>query len=411
MSRILPDQSPIRGQDFQGGVSHRPSLPWCPASCTSVCQMRVGMGTLGFVPVIRPSLSAIAPYEAGRSVEEVARRLGMDPGEFIKLASNESPLPPFPAVIEAVAAAAAGVNRYPDDGWYDLCHALGERLGVAPDQVIIGGGSSELLRVIALAVGGPGTSAVYAWPTFVVYRMASIIAGAETIEVPLREHVHDLEAMLAAIRPDTTVVYLCNPNNPTGTYVSADRVDAFIAQIPPQVLVVVDEAYYEFATAADYASALPAALALPNVVVTRTFSKVYGLAGLRVGYAVGQALTLRNLRRTQAPFTVNTLAQLAATVALGYPEEVALRARSNADERERLERELAMREVEFVPSQANFVYLHQGPTAFSDFMAEGVIVRAMSEDWIRVTVGTADENDRFLATLDRLRSKVSPMGA
>jgi histidinol-phosphate aminotransferase len=347
-------------------------------------------------------VSEIAPYEAGRPIEDVARSLGADPDQIIKLASNESPLPPFDPVIEAIAAAAGSVNRYPDNGWYELSRAVANHLGVDPDQLIFGGGSSEILRVIALAVGGPATSAVYAWPSFIIYRLASIVAGTDRIEVPLTHHFHDPEAMLAAIRPDTTVAYLCNPNNPTGTYLSGAAVAAFVEAVPDRVLVVVDEAYFEYVTASDYATALSLSLERPNLVVTRTFSKIYGLAALRVGYAVGQASTLRELRRAQAPFTVNSLAQVAALTALRYPGQVAARARVNHEERARIEKELAARQLEYVPSQANFVYLRAGSGAASELLTRGVIVRAMEEDWIRVTVGTVEENDRFLTALDQL---------
>ena len=352
------------------------------------------------MPAFRTGASALSPYQAGRPIEEVARDLGIDPDQLIKLASNESPIGPFPEVIEAVAAAASGVNRYPDNDWHDLSKAMSARLGVASDQLMFGGGSSELLNVIALSVGGAGTTAVYAWPSFIIYRMATALAGAEGIEVPLKQHTHDLEAMVAAIRPDTTVAYVCNPNNPTGTHVAADAVVRFIEQLPDRVLVVVDEAYHEFATAADYRTAIPEALRRPNVVVTRTFSKVYGLAGLRVGYAVGQSQTLLDLRRAQAPFTVNALAQVAAITALRFPEQVEQRARLNAEERTRLEKELAARDVVHVPSQANFVYIKS--SAYEALLAHGLIARPMGEEWIRVTIGAPEENERFLAALDEV---------
>lgn len=352
------------------------------------------------MPAFRTGASALSPYQAGRPIEEVARELGIDPDQLIKLASNESPVGPFPEVIEAVVAAAGGVNRYPDNDWHDLARAMSSSLGVAPDQLMFGGGSSELLRVIALSVGGAGTSAVYAWPSFIIYRMATALAGAEGIEVPLSQQTHDLEAMLAAIRPETTVVYVCNPNNPTGTHVAADAVRRFIEQVPDRVLVVIDEAYHEYVTAADYRTAIPEALLRPNVVVTRTFSKVYGLAGLRVGYAVGQSQTLLDLRRAQAPFTVNALAQVAAMTALKFPEQVQQRARLNAEERTRLEKELAARDVVHVPSQANFVYIKS--KAYEALLVHGVIARPMGEEWIRVTIGAPEENERFLAALDEI---------
>ena len=352
------------------------------------------------MPAFRTGASALSAYQAGRPIEEVARELGIDPDQLIKLASNESPVGPFPEVIEAVVAAASGVNRYPDNDWHDLAKAMSASLGVAPDQLMFGGGSSELLRVIALSLGGAGTSAVYAWPSFIIYRMATALAGAEGIEVPLTQHTHDLKAMLAAIRPETTVAYVCNPNNPTGTHAAADAVLRFIEQVPDRVLLVIDEAYHEYVTAADYRTAIPDALLRPNVVVTRTFSKVYGLAGLRVGYAVGQSQTLLDLRRAQAPFTVNALAQVAAITALKFPEQVQQRARLNAEERTRLEKELAARAIDHVGSQANFIYIRSN--AYEALLARGVIVRPMGEEWIRVTIGTPEENDRFLAVLDGL---------
>ena len=308
---------------------------------------------------MRPEVARIPPYEAGRPIEEVARSVGLDPATVIKLASNESPIPPFPEVVEAIAAAAAGINRYPDNDCYLLAEAVAERLQIEPRNLWFGGGTSELLRVVSLAIGGKATSAVYPWPSFVIYRLGSVLAGSTPIEVPLTaDHHLDLDAMLGAVRGDTTVVFLCNPNNPTGTHRSASDVTAFIDSVPERVLVVVDEAYSEYATAADYRSAMELALARPNVVVLRTFSKIYSLASLRVGYAIGQPSTLADLSAApRHPFTVSGLAQVAALTAIRYPLRVDQRARFNAEERTRLEKELETRHVEFVPSQANFVYL------------------------------------------------------
>lgn len=350
-------------------------------------------------------MARIPPYEAGRPIEEVARSVGLDPATVIKLASNESPIPPFPEVVEAIAAAAAASNRYPDNDCYLLAEAVAERLRIEPANLMFGGGSSELLRVISLAIGGKATSAVYPWPSFVIYRLGSVLAGSTPIEVPLTaDHHLDLDAMFVALRADTKVVFLCNPNNPTGTHRSASDVTAFIDAVPEKVLVVVDEAYSEYATAADYGSAMELALGRPNVIVLRTFSKIYSLASLRVGYAIGQPSTLADLRRAQAPFTVNGLAQVAALTAIRYPLRVDQRARFNAEERTRLEKELAARQLEFVPSQANFVYLRPRDDegeAFNGFLHKGVIVRQFG-GWIRVTIGTMDENDKFLDALDAL---------
>ena len=351
-------------------------------------------------------MAKIPPYEAGRPIEEVARSLGLDPATVIKLASNESPAPPFPEVIEAITAAAAGINRYPDNDWFELAEAVAHRLQIDPDHLMFGGGTSELLRVISLAVGGEGTSAVYPWPSFIIYRMGTVLAGSTPIEVPLTADYHlDLDAMSNAVRSDTTVVFLCNPNNPTGTHRSSADVTAFIDSIPPRALVVVDEAYFEYVTAADYRSASDMALDRPNVVVLRTFSKIYSLASLRVGYAIGQPSTLADLRRAQAPFTVSGLAQVAALTAVQYPNRVAERAEFNHGERSRIETALQTRRVKYVPSQANFIYLHPegiDDEAFQAFLQLGVIVRQLGGGWIRVTIGSLEENDRFLAALDSL---------
>ena len=354
---------------------------------------------------MRPEVARIPMYEAGRPIEEVARSMGLDPATVIKLASNESPIPPFPEVVAAIAAAAATINRYPDNDWHLLAEAVAERLRVEPENLMFGGGTSELLRVASQAMGGDATSAVYPWPSFIIYRMGSVLAGSTPIEVPLTpDYRLDLDAMLGAVRGDTTVVFLCNPNNPTGTHRSASDVTAFVNSLPERILVVVDEAYFEYATAADYRSAMNLALEKPNVIVLHTFSKIYSLASLRVGYAIGQPATLAGLRRAQAPFTVSGLAQVAALTAIRYPLRVDQRARFNAEERARLEKELEARQVEFVPSQANFVFLRpqeEESGAFDAFLHNGVIVRQFG-GWIRVTIGTVEENDRFLEALDAL---------
>lgn len=357
---------------------------------------------------LRPGLAGILPYEAGRPIEDVARSLGLDPETVIKLASNESPQPPFPEVVEAIAAAAGGVNRYPDNDWHEPTRALAPVLRISEDNLMFGGGSSDLLRVFSLALGGPGTSAVLAWPSFVIYRMAPLLAGSELIEVPLTsDHRFDSRAMIDAVRPDTTVLFVCNPNNPTGTYLSRSELSILISEVPSAVTVIVDEAYFEYVTAPDYATAIPEALERSNVVVTRTFSKIYGLAALRIGYAIGRPETLRELRRAQAPFTVSSLAQVAAVEALRYPSRVAERRRSNAEERSRVEKELEARHIEFVTSQANFVYLRPRDDhgqSFQRFLEAGVIVREMGEGFIRVTVGLPGENDRFIAALEQIRA-------
>jgi histidinol-phosphate aminotransferase len=356
------------------------------------------------MPSIRPEVSRLAPYEAGRPIEEVARQYGFSPDDVVKLASNESPEPPFPEALEAIAAAALSINRYPDNGWEELAEAVGGWLSVRGENLMFAGGSSELLRVFSLAVAGASTSTVYPWPSFIIYRLAPTLAGSTLIEVPLTSRMGlDAEALVEAVRPDTTLLFVCNPNNPTGGYVSGDAVEYVIDNVPERVLVVVDEAYFEYVTAPDYRSALPAALERSNVVVTRTFSKIFGLAALRVGYAIGRPETLRELRRAQAPFTVGSLGQAAAIASLRHPERIWARQRSNDAERSRLSKELLAREIEFVPSQTNFIFMKAPAGADTPelLLRRGVIVRGF-KDWMRVTIGTAEENDRFLQVLDAL---------
>ncbi len=355
------------------------------------------------MPKFRPDLADIPVYVPGRTPEQIRRDHGLD--SVIKLASNECPYEPFAPVVEAVARAAAGANRYPDDDSRALREALGEFLDIESSQLWLGGGSSELIHTTALAVGGPGTSAVYATPSFVLYRIASAVALAKAIEVPLdSEDRLDLDAMLAAIRPDTTVVYVCNPNNPTGTHVSAERLAAFVHAVPDHVLIVVDEAYQELATAEDFASAVPLALGRDNLVVARTFSKVYGLAGLRAGYLVGSAATLAELRRIQLPFSVSTLAQVAACEAIKHQDLVVARIEANRIGRQLITEDLGRRGLKVADSQTNFVFvrLPMAPAdCFQALQERGVIVRDMGEG-VRITVGTEQENQRLLDAFDEV---------
>ncbi len=359
---------------------------------------------------IRPEIASIRPYVPGRHLDDVAREIGVNPGEIIKLASNESPEGPFPGVAEAVAKAIPNSNRYPDNDVYDLRGALAETSNVPRDCLWFGCGSTSLISHVAMALGGSGTSAVYAWPSFVMYRIASRWALTESIEVPLTDvHVHDLDAMSDAIRDDTTVVYVCNPNNPTGTVVSAQSLNGFIESIPPDVLVVVDEAYHDFVADPAYESAIPQALQRPNVLVLRTFSKIYSLAAHRIGFGVSLPGTISELIKAQPPFSVGRLAQVAAAASLGQPEEVRRRTEANAAGRRHLLGVLAERGVAHSETQTNFVYCQLGDDSAAmarAFTARGVIIRPMSGGWIRVTIGTDAENRRFVTALDSVLSSL-----
>lgn len=352
---------------------------------------------------LNPAVDRISPYVGGRPIEEVAREYGVT--DVVKLASNESPTEPFPEVVAALEAAVRSVNRYPDQHAFELTGGVAEHLGVERDRLWFGAGSSELLGAIALAVGGPGTAAVFAWPSFAMYPIGTMRAGAEPVRVPLDDAWrHDLDALGAAIDHRTTVIYLCNPNNPTGTVLPGDDVEAFVRAVDEDVLVVVDEAYHEYVTDPAYRSMLPLALERPNVLVLRTFSKVYGLAGLRIGYAVGDPATLVALRKPQRPFTVTQLAQVAAREAIRHAARVVERRAENAAGRRLLEAGLADRGLDVAESQANFVYTEVGPVAErvnQGLLERGVIVRPFGEA-LRVSVGTEIENRRFLMALDQV---------
>lgn len=353
---------------------------------------------------LNPSIAQVTPYVGGRPIEEVAREYGVE--EVIKLASNESPTAPFPEVVEVIRGLASNVNRYPDPSCYHLTKDAAKRLSIPEDSLWFGAGSSEILRVIASSVGGEGAAAVIGWPSFAMYPIVTLIGGSTLVKVPLdADHRIDLGAMAAAIDEATTVVYVCNPNNPTGTHLAARAIEAFASKAPPHVLVVVDEAYSEYATAHDFGTMIPVALRQPNVVVLRTFSKIYGLAGLRIGYAVGMPETLRLLRRSQRPFTVTEIAQEAAREALRYPGRVEERRRENEAGRQLLVDGLAKRGVQVVPSQTNFVYFELGPDAArlnEELLHRGMIIRMAGAGWARVSVGTEYENRRFLMTMDQI---------
>jgi histidinol-phosphate aminotransferase len=356
-------------------------------------------------PRYRPDLDRIHPYRPGRPIAEVALEFGLT--DVVKLASNESPEPPFPEVQEAIAAHAGTLNRYPDNAKPQLVAAISEHLGVPKERLWCGGASNELMLTTGLAMGGPQTSSVYGWPSFGLYQIGSRAGFADDIAVPLdAAHRHDLDAMRAALREDTTVVYLCNPNNPTSTHVPGGDLEGFIDSVPDHVLVIVDEAYAEFATASDYRSMVPLAATRDNVMVTRTFSKVYGLAGLRIGYAVTLPESIEHFRRIQLPFTVNTLGEVAAVEALRHQDRVKERVARNAEAIQFLTSSLRSRGFEVADSQTNFVYAdfdEGAPKITTGLLERGLIIRpVIPEGWLRITAGAPPENERFIAALDEI---------
>jgi len=332
-------------------------------------------------------------------------------GELVKLASNETPFAPHPQVLEAVEAQLRTLNRYPDPAKATLRRRLSERTGVHDGRIAIGNGSCELLLSAAEAMLEPGAEVVYAWPSFSIYPHLAAMTGARAIEVPLNEaQEHDLEAMAKEITGATRMVIVCNPNNPTATGLPPAALDEFLKAVPRSVALILDEAYVEFSTLQDPDESLDLLAKHPNLIVLRTFSKVYGLCGLRVGYALGSEEFRLAVDRVRQPFSVNALAQAAATEALNHQDEVERRVEQTAIERLHVESELEERGFETSDSEANFSWVSLGERdedEIVDGLAKlGVIVRAGKalgqEGWMRVTYGTRHENDRFLAALDQL---------
>ena len=353
--------------------------------------------------------------EFNRRVEDIpaypaADSYGYD-GELVKLASNETPWEPLGAVQEAAAQAITTLNRYPDPDKSLMRRRIAERCDIAPGRVTVGNGSCEILLAAAEAMLEPGAEIVYAWPSFSMYPHLAAMSGARGVRVPLDgEGRHDLEAMAAEVNHATRIVLICNPNNPTATAVSIDAIDAFLAELPRHVAVILDEAYVEFSLAQDPDESLDLLRRHSNLVVLRTFSKIYGLCGLRAGYALGSEQFRLSVDRVRQPFPVNAPAQAAAAEAIRHTDEVARRVELTAVERLHVESELAERGLETTESQANFSWVALGERdeaeIVSGLAALGVIVRVGSalgeEGRLRVTYGTRAENDRFLSALDEL---------
>jgi histidinol-phosphate aminotransferase len=334
-------------------------------------------------------------------------------GELVKLASNEAPWAPHPAVLEAISGRMEALNRYPDPDKTALRKAIAARHGVGPGQVAIGNGSCELLLSAAEAMLEPGAEIVYAWPSFSMYPHLAAFTGARAIEVPLNDaQEHDLEAMAAEVTAATRILIVCNPNNPTATAIPVSRIDEFVSDLPRHVCVILDEAYVEFSLMQDPDESVALLAKHPNLVLLRTFSKVYGLCGLRVGYSLGPDDFRHAVDRVRQPFSVNALALVAAEEALVHQDEVARRVERTAVERLHVQDELAERSLEPTESHGNFSWFSLGERDEEEVMAslagQGVIVRAGKalgrEGWIRVTYGTRPENDRFLAALDEALS-------
>ncbi len=352
-------------------------------------------------------IKEISPYVPGKPIEELQRELGIK--DIVKLASNENPLGPSRKAVEAIKKATSGLNRYPDGSCYYLKKRLSKKLGVSLEELIIGNGSNELLDIASKTFLMPGDNAVMARPSFVVYAMATKIAGATPVEIPLTPDArHDLMKMAEAINDRTRIVFIANPNNPTGTINKKDEFDAFMKRLPQGVLVIVDEAYYEYVTDRGYPDTMEYFRKGYPILILRTFSKIYGLAGLRIGYGIGERGLIKEMNRVREPFNVNSLAQVAAAAALKDKEHVRKSVALNKTEKQFLYRELERLNIDFVPTEANFIYMRfpfEVQPLFNEMLKKGVIIRPVGKNEIRVTIGTRKENLKFIKALGGIINK------
>jgi len=362
--------------------------------------------------LFRDSIADLVPYEPGKPVEAVQRELGLE--RVVKLASNEGPFPPFPAALEAMARSAPELNRYPDGGVWELRKALADRAGVAFEELVVGAGADGIIDLLSQATLDPGDDVVCGWPSFPSYVLDAAKLGAEARRVPLRDHTYDLEAMLEAIGPRTKLVYVCHPNNPTGTASGREELVSFLDRLPEHVLCVLDQAYFEYIDDPDYVDGIELFRDGRRLVVLRTFSKIYGLAGLRVGWAVAPADVVTATSKVRRAFDVTAQAQAAALASLDDPGEIVRRRELNATGRERLGEILRGHGVEPVGhARGNFLFadVGGGRPMFERLQHEGVIVRPLdgfgAPEAIRVSVGTPEENEFFAVALGHVLSSVS----
>jgi histidinol-phosphate aminotransferase len=354
-------------------------------------------------------ISAIKPYVPGKPVEELERELGIQGS--VKLASNENPIGPstkaLKTLLESLLSSAPeqSLNRYPDGSGYYLTKALSEKLSVQEEEIILGNGSNELLDIAVRTFLQPGDEAVMAHPSFVVYSMSVQAQGGTPVRIPLKEYAHDLGAMADAVTPRTRIVFIANPNNPTGTINKKDEFDRMMKRIPENVLVIVDEAYFEYVADPDYADSMKHFREGREVLVLRTFSKIYGLAGLRIGYGIANRNITVEMNKLRPPFNTGTMAQKAALSALGDEDHLNSSRIVNEQGKAYLYAELNALGLKYVPTEANFIYMpleHDSGELYQKLLKEGIIVRPMGPREIRVTIGLQEENRRFIEALKKV---------
>jgi len=365
-----------------------------------------------FLALAQPGVQQLSPYVPGKPVDELARELDLDPASIVKLASNENPLGASPKALAAIRDALVELTRYPDGNGFALKTLLAQQCRVELNQVTLGNGSNDILELVARAYLAPGLNAVFSEHAFAVYPIVTQAVGAEAKVIPAKDWGHDLSAMLAAIDANTRVVFIANPNNPTGTWFDAEALDEFLQDVPAHVLVVLDEAYIEYAEGGDLPDGLDYLAAYPNLLVSRTFSKAYGLAALRVGYGLSTAVVADVLNRVRQPFNVNSLALAAACAALQDTDYLAESRRLNESGMQQLEAGFRLLGLSWIPSKGNFICVDVGRVAapvFQGLLREGVIVRPVANyglpNHLRITIGLPAENSRFLEALTKVLAR------
>ncbi|MFQ5937419.1 MAG: histidinol-phosphate transaminase [Acidiferrobacterales bacterium] len=366
--------------------------------------------TCDLVSLAVPGVRGLKPYEPGKPLEELAREYGIK--DAAKLASNENPLGPGSKALAAIHAHLAELGRYPDGNGFTLKAALAHKHGVAPEQITLGNGSNEVLELVARAFVLPENEVVFSQHAFAVYALVTQAVGAKAVVTPAKQWGHDLGAMGAALNARTRVVFIANPNNPTGTWIDADTLERFLQGVPDHVLVVVDEAYFEYVGEERYPDTVPWIGRFPNLIITRTFSKVHGLAGLRIGYGISTQEVADLLNRVREPFNVNSLALAAARAALADTAHVMQSVAVTREGMRRITEALQRLGLRYIPSVANFVSVdvrRPGAELYESLLHEGVIVRPVASygmpNHLRVTVGLPEENERFLKALEKMVSR------
>ncbi len=355
---------------------------------------------MGIVP---DHIRSIRPYSPGKPIEELERELGIR--GIVKLASNENPLGPSPRALQAMEGVLKGVNRYPDGGGYYLRKRLSEIHRIPMENIILGNGSNEIIELAVRTFLRPGESILTAHPTFLVYELVTKAAGGDTIKVPLRDMTYDLEAMAEGLREGVRIVFIANPNNPTGTIVRKGELEAFLERLPEDTILVLDEAYCEYVMDEGYPDGLEYVRKGKRVIVLRTFSKIYGLAGLRIGYGIGDRELIEGMNRVRQPFNVNSLAQAGALAAIDDREHLKRSIENNREGLDFLYREVEALGLPYIRSHANFflIKVGDGRAVYEALLRKGVIVRSMEafglKEYIRVTVGLPGENERFVEAL------------